>query len=174
MRDPGREPVRAQAAGSAASAVATPPPGGVRVGELGRAHGVRGEIRVKAYTQDPLALARLAPLTAADGRRIVLTDVRRAPGGAPEMLIARIEGVGDRSAAEALTRLALYAPREALGAADDPEEWLGEDLIGPETRAAARPSSGRLVAVPGFGAGGPPGVAPPGAPAPAPPPFPPP
>nr|WP_188912160.1 ribosome maturation factor RimM [Salinarimonas ramus] len=139
-----------------------PTPDGVRVGEFGRAHGVRGEVRVKSFTQDPLTLGRLGPLVAADGRRIVVTDVRRAPGSAPDMLVARIEGVSDRNAAEALTRLALYAPREALGAAVDPDEWLVEDLIGLAVRDAAGTDFGRIVAVPDYGAGDLLEIAPPG------------
>lgn len=135
----------------------------MRVGELGRAHGVRGEVRVKSFTEDPLTLGRLGPLTAADGRRIVIEDLRRAPGGAPDILIARIEGVADRNAAEALTRLALYAPRATLGAADAPDEWLVEDLIGLEARDAAGTSYGRIVAVPDFGAGDLLEILPPGA-----------
>jgi len=135
----------------------------VRVGEFGRAHGVRGEVRVKSYTQDPLTLGRLGPLTAADGRRIVIADLRSAPGGAPDMLVARVAGVADRTAAEALTRLVLYAPRTALAPADDPDEWLVEDLIGLETRDAAGVSYGRIVAVPDFGAGDLLEIAPPGA-----------
>jgi 16S rRNA processing protein RimM len=157
--DSGRPPPRAEP-------VAPPRDGvhlGVRVGELGRAHGVRGEVRVKSFTQDPLTLGRLGPLTAADGRRIVIEDLRRAPGGAPDMLIARIAGVSDRNAAEALTRLALYAPREALGVADAPDEWLVEDLIGLEARDAAGTSYGRIVAVPDFGAGDLLEILPPGA-----------
>lgn len=161
-RVPGREPARAPAPGRPVPAPAKPPEG-VRVGELGRAHGVRGEIRVKSFTQDPLTLGRLGPLTAADGRRIVVEDLRRAPGGAPDLLVARLAGVADRTAAEALTRLALYAPRAALAPADDPDEWLVEDLVGLEARDAAGVSYGRIVAVPDFGAGDLLEIAPPGA-----------
>ncbi|MGP9821597.1 ribosome maturation factor RimM [Salinarimonas sp. NSM] len=130
----------------------------VRVAELGRAHGVRGEIRLKSFTEDPTGVARLGPLTAPDGRRFTIESARRAPGGAPDLLVVRLAGVTDRTAAEALTRTPLHAPRAALAAPDpdedaDEDTWLAADLIGLAVLDAAGETIGRIVAVPDFGAG---------------------
>ena len=41
----------------------------VCVAQIGAAHGVRGEVRLKAFTQDPLNVAEYGPLEAEDGKR---------------------------------------------------------------------------------------------------------
>ncbi|WP_245259021.1 ribosome maturation factor RimM [Salinarimonas rosea] len=122
--------------------------------ELGRAHGVRGEIRLKSFTEDPSGVARLGPLAAPDGRRFTIESARRAPGGAPDLLVVRLSGIGDRTAAEALTRTPLHAPRAALAPPDpDEDAWLAADLIGLPVLDEAGETIGRIVAVPDFGAG---------------------
>lgn len=131
------------------------PPDGIRVAVFGRAHGVRGEVRLKAYTQDPLALADYAPLRLEDGRAVVIEALRVAPGAAPDLLIARVAGITDRNGAEALARMAVFAPRESVSSAqdDDPDSFLVADLIGLAVEDEAGAPVGRVVAVPDFGAG---------------------
>ncbi len=59
----------------------------VLLGRFGRAHGVRGEVRLQSFTADPLAIASYGPLSDASGTRaFTLASVR--PAG--EMLIARV------------------------------------------------------------------------------------
>ena len=50
----------------------------VLVGVFGAPHGVRGEVRLKSYTADPMAIADYGPLTDAAGTRRFVID-----GGAP-------------------------------------------------------------------------------------------
>ncbi|HXW26174.1 MAG TPA: hypothetical protein VEK73_15630, partial [Xanthobacteraceae bacterium] len=70
----------------------------VCVAEIGAAHGLAGEVRLRAFTEDPLAVARYGRLEAEDGRDVTIAAVR--PG--KDCLIARLAGVSDRTAAERL------------------------------------------------------------------------
>ena len=121
------------------------------VGRIGAAHGIKGEVRVKSFTDAPLDLAAYSPLEAADGRRFTVLSVRPA-GASPDMLVVRFEGVGDRNAAEALNGLDLTVPRERLPEPEE-DEFYHADLIG---LAAVTPDGsplGTVVAVPNYGAG---------------------
>ena len=89
----------------------------ILLGEFGRAHGLKGEVRLKSFTAEPAAIASYGPLVTDDRRRFVLKGVRAAGGGSPDMLVARVEGVATREAAEALNRLRLVRrPRPASAA----------------------------------------------------------
>jgi 16S rRNA processing protein RimM len=126
----------------------------VRIGEFGRPHGVRGEIRLKSFTGEPEAIARYEPLTTADGsRRFVLRHVRPVGGAAKDMFVVKIAGVESREAAEALNRVGLYVPRDRLAADLDEEEFLQADLIGIAALAEDGTRLGTVIAFHDFGAG---------------------
>src|SRR6185436_11147118 len=64
----------------------------VCIGQIGAAHGVRGEVRLKAFTEDPLNVTRYGALESEDGkRRFEIESVRPAK----DMLVARLKGVTD-------------------------------------------------------------------------------
>ena len=46
------------------------------LGEFGRAHGLKGEVRLKSFTGDPKAIARYNPLTSEDGRLFTVSGAR--------------------------------------------------------------------------------------------------
>lgn len=102
----------------------------VLLGEFGRAHGLKGEVRLKSFTADPAAIADYRPLLGDDGRSFVITSTRQAAGTQPDLLVARVEGVSDRNQAEALNRIKLHIERSRLPAAEDEDEFLYTDLIG--------------------------------------------
>jgi 16S rRNA processing protein RimM len=120
----------------------------VCIAQIGAAHGVRGEVRLKAFTEDPLSVTDYGPLEAEDGRRIEIETVRPAK----DMLVARLKGVADRNAAEALTNLRLYVARERLPAPAD-DEFYHADLIGLSAVTAEGAPFGTVKAVHNFGAG---------------------
>lgn len=142
--------------------VSTLPEDAVRIGECGRAHGLHGELRVKSFTDDPAMLARYEPLFDESGKRRVIKAMRPAPGGAADIFLARIEGVDDRNAAEALNRRGLYTTREALATLDPPEEdeFLLADLIGLKAVTPQGVLRGTVVEAPDYGAGTLIGIAP--------------
>jgi 16S rRNA processing protein RimM len=122
----------------------------VLLGRFGRAHGVKGEVRLQSFTADPLDIARYSPLSSADGARLFkLTSVKPAQ----DMLIARVAGIDGREAAEALSGTELYAPRDRLPVATEEDEFLMADLIGCEAVLADGTIFGTIIDVPNYGAG---------------------
>jgi 16S rRNA processing protein RimM len=124
----------------------------VPVGRFGAAHGVRGEVRLKSYTGNPLAVRSYGPLEAGDGRRFVITHARPAAGTSPDMLVVRIEGVDDRNQAETLNGIELTIPRERLPAAEA-DEFYHADLIGLAAVTTGGDALGTIIAVHNHGAG---------------------
>jgi 16S rRNA processing protein RimM len=119
------------------------------VAQIGAPHGVRGEVRIKSFTADPMALTDYGALTSEDGTRsFEITAVRPAK----EVLVARLTGVDDRNAAEALRNLRLYVPRDRLPAADE-DEFYHADLIGLAVVREDGTPMGRVAALHNFGAG---------------------
>lgn len=121
----------------------------VVLGVFGAAHGLKGEIRLRSYTEEPLAIANYGPLLTKSGRQVKLTSVRQAK----DVLIARVEGVGDRTGAEQLVNLQLFVERAVLGAPEDEDEFFHADLIGLVARDEAGEKIGTVTGLFDFGAG---------------------
>ena len=126
--------------------------GGARLIEVGRvagAFGVRGEVRITAYTEAPLALARYRELKRQDGSHaLTITQGRPAKGG----LVVRVKEIETKEQADAMRGLRLYIPREALPKPDEDEFYLA-DLIGMAVQhAQSKAPLGRVKAVQNFGA----------------------
>jgi 16S rRNA processing protein RimM len=134
----------------------------VLLGEFGRAHGLKGEVRLKSFTGDPRAIAGYGPLQSPDGRRFTLKHVRPAGGGSPDLVIARVDGIATREAAEALSGVRLYAPRETLRGGEAEDEFLLADLIGLTVKDKTGQVVGTIMAVPNYGGGDLLEIAPPG------------
>lgn len=121
----------------------------IEVGRIAGAFGVRGEVRITTYTQDPLALLRYRVLKRADGSpAVTLTNARAAKGG----IVARAKEIETRDQAEAARGLKLFVARDDLPPPDEDEFYL-TDLIGLEARDTAGAAIGRIRAVENFGAG---------------------
>jgi 16S rRNA processing protein RimM len=110
---------------------------------------VRGEIKLWSFTEDPLGVSGYGPLESADGRTFEIESLRPAK----DFLVARVAGVNDRTAAEALRNVELYVARERLPAIDDEETWYISDLIGLAAFAPDGAQVGTVAAVHNFGAG---------------------
>ena len=121
----------------------------ILVGRVAGAFGVRGELRITAYTEEPLALLRYRDLQREDGSpALTLTAAREAKGG----VIARAREVSTKEEADALRGLRLHVPREALPATEEDEFYLA-DLIGLAAETPEGEVLGRVKAVHDFGAG---------------------
>jgi 16S rRNA processing protein RimM len=113
------------------------------------AFGVKGEVKITAFTADPMALFRYRDLKHADGApALTLTTGRPAKGG----LVAEVREAKDRNQAEALRGLELYIPRDALPAPAADEFYL-IDLVGLDARDESGRSIGIVRSVENFGAG---------------------
>jgi 16S rRNA processing protein RimM len=99
------------------------------VGRVGPARGVRGEVFVRPWTDDPQA--RFAPgsvLRTDPDERGPLTVAVASFAGAK--LVVRFEGVEDRSAAEALRGTQLLISAADRPVLEDPDEFYDSDLVG--------------------------------------------
>ena len=122
----------------------------VRVARIGAAHGVRGEVKLWPFTQDPLGVADYGPLETENGTQRFEIETLRA---AKDHLVVRLKGVADRNAAEALRNLELFVARDKLPPIDEEDTWYYADLVG---MAAVSPEGvplGSVTAVHNFGAG---------------------
>jgi 16S rRNA processing protein RimM len=121
----------------------------VQLAVIGAAHGIKGEVRVKTFTADPLSLADYGPLQARDGRAFEILDIR--PQGT--VVVVRLKGVNDRNAAEALNGTGLFVDRSALPEDLNDEEFYHADLVGLDVRTNAGDVIGRVTAIHNFGGG---------------------
>lgn len=122
----------------------------ILVGRIAGAFGVKGELRLSSYTEDPMALTRYRVLLREDGRTaLTLTGGRPVKGG----LVARAKEVETREAAEALRGVRLYLPREALPPPEDEDEFYLADLIGLVVETPDGEPLGTVKSVHDFGAG---------------------
>ncbi len=69
------------------------------------------------------------------------------------VLVARLEGVNDRNAAEKLNGVELYVDRTLLPAPEDEDDFYHADLLGLRAQLPDGTSLGEVTAVPNFGAG---------------------
>ena len=121
----------------------------VCVAQIGAAHGIRGEVRLRSFTGDPLAVTAYGPLESEDGKQRFEIEALRP---AKDCFVARLAGVADRNAAEKLTNIRLYVSRDKLPPAEEGEFYY-DDLVG---LAAVMPDGaplGIVTAVLNFGAG---------------------
>jgi 16S rRNA processing protein RimM len=121
----------------------------VCVAQIGAPHGVRGEVRLWPFTADPMGLLDYGALQSEDGARQVEIETLRP---AKDHLVARLQGVTDRTAAERLKNLKLYVPRDRLPP-PDVDEFYHADLIGLRVFDAQGAQLGTVAAVHNFGAG---------------------
>ncbi len=119
------------------------------VGIITGAHGVRGAVRIKSFTEDPKAVAHYGPLEDESGeRRFAL----RLVGNAKGVVLAHLAGIADRDAAETLRGLRLYLARAALPPPAE-EEYYHADLIGLAAALTDGTLLGEVRTVHDFGTG---------------------
>ncbi|UZF94606.1 ribosome maturation factor RimM [Bosea sp. NBC_00550] len=121
----------------------------ILLGIVGAPHGVRGEVRIKTFTGDPLAIAGYGPLVDRKGRTYEIDDVRPAK----EVVVARLKGVTTREQAEALNGVELLVARDKLAASEDEDEFLHADLIGCTVIGPDGATLGTVTTVENYGAG---------------------
>ncbi|WP_031508286.1 ribosome maturation factor RimM [Streptomyces megasporus] len=98
------------------------------VARIGRAHGIKGEVTVEVRTDEPEV--RLAPgaVLATDPASVgpLTIESGRVHSG---RLLLRFEGVGDRTAAEALRNTLLIAEVDPEERPEDPDEYYDHQLV---------------------------------------------
>jgi 16S rRNA processing protein RimM len=123
----------------------------ILMGVIGKPHGVRGQVRVNVFAEEPEALETYT-LTDRKGRRFALEWAHDNAAWLSEVTASGKRRITDRTEAETLTNVELFAPRSALPALDEEEFYLA-DLIGLEARDEAGQEIGRVTNVLDYGAG---------------------
>lgn len=111
----------------------------LRVCRIGRAQGLKGEVTVRLFTDEPEE--RFAPesqLYAKDGETIFTVQRSRVMNG---RWIVKFEGIDDRTAAESINGTELYCEAVDLETMMDEDVWYPKDLLGLEARIVDEPSS---------------------------------
>uniref|UniRef100_A0A0N4ZJE3 GST N-terminal domain-containing protein n=1 Tax=Parastrongyloides trichosuri TaxID=131310 RepID=A0A0N4ZJE3_PARTI len=120
----------------------------ILVGQIGGAFGVKGEVRISAYTADPMALVGYSPLLGADGKP-ALTLISARPDKAG--VVARVKEIATKEEADARRGQKLFVTRDALPEPEEDEFYL-TDLVGLEGRDPADVVLGKVKSVQNFGA----------------------
>lgn len=124
-------------------------PDRILLGQFGAAHGIRGEVKLQSFTEDPLGIVDYGPLALDDGRVVEIETLR--PQG--DNLVARVRGIGDRNAAETLRNRRIFVERSALPALEEEDDFYQADLVGLAAELEDGTAAGKIVAVQDFGAG---------------------
>jgi 16S rRNA processing protein RimM len=122
----------------------------VCVGQFAGAHGVRGLVRIKSFTADPMAVVAYGPVEDETGTRLFRLMPKGTAKGA---VIVAIDGVADRDAAQLLNGTRLYVPRDRLPPLEEEGDFYQADLIGCAVVDLAGVPLGTVHAVHDFGAG---------------------
>jgi 16S rRNA processing protein RimM len=121
----------------------------IQVGRVAGAFGVRGEVRLSAYTEDPLALVAYKTLLRQDGSPgLTVLQGRSAKGS----LVCRCAEIETKEQADALRGLRLFVPRALLPEPDEDEFYL-TDLVGLAVVTPEGGMLGSIKSVQDFGAG---------------------
>lgn len=127
----------------------------ILVGAVAGAHGVRGEVKIKSFTEQVRDVAAYGPVEDESRTRRFAIKIR---GEAKGLVIASLDGVADRNAAEAMKGLRLYVPRAALGkkpkrAPKGTDRWFVADLVGLAAVDTQGAALGTVKNVANYGAG---------------------
>jgi 16S rRNA processing protein RimM len=122
----------------------------VCVGVIAGAHGLRGLVRVRPFTDTPEGVAAYGPVETEDRTRWLNLAIANRLGKG--LILVRVEGIADRTAAEALRGTRLYVARALLPDPDE-DEFYHADLIGLAVVTRAGDTLGRVRMVHDYGAG---------------------
>ncbi len=123
----------------------------VLLGRITGVHGLKGEVKIAAYTAEPEDIATYGALSSADGACVFRISVIRSVKGGT--VIATLHGVTNREEAEKLKGTDLYVSRTVLPPPEDDDEYYHSDLIGLNAVSPDGETIGKIVAVHNFGAG---------------------
>ena len=127
-----------------------PDTGRLLLGVITGPRGIRGEMKVKTFTENPEDIVSYGPLENKDGT--VTYDLSLA-GLSKAMPVIRIKGVGNRNEAEAFKGTELYVTRDKLPETEGDDEFYHADLIGLAAVMEDGTRFGTILRLYDFGAG---------------------
>lgn len=119
------------------------------LGVIAGAHGVRGDVRVKSFTEDPGDIFSYGPLLS-DDRTVLLEAKSFKP--AKDHYIVTPKSPRPKEDWDGLKGARLHVPRSRLPSPDDDEFYI-EDLVGLDAVSRDGVAVGTVKAVQDFGAG---------------------
>ena len=120
----------------------------VLVGVITGAHGIKGEVKLKSFTSEPLSIGRYGPVQSSSGRQFEITKLKAAK----DDFIASLKSVNDRNEAETLKGVELFIARERLPKLKTHETYA-HDLMGFDVVLENGSKLGKLIGMPNYGAG---------------------
>jgi len=119
------------------------------VAAIAGAFGVKGEVKLKSFTDVAENCVSYGPLLSEAGEIILTPSSHRLVKGAVAITCPEVK---TREKAEILKSTKLYVPRENFPAPDE-DEYYAADLIGLEVKSTDGKRVGKIIAVEDFGAG---------------------
>jgi 16S rRNA processing protein RimM len=120
------------------------------LGAFAAPHGVRGLVKIKSFTEVPEDIAAYGPLWDEAGKRRFEIEVLGRSGG---LVLARVQGIGDRDQAAALRGTRIFVARTALPPPTEAETYYQADLMGLAVVTEEGAEIGKVTAVQNYGAG---------------------
>ena len=125
-----------------------PPQNPILLGVVGGAHGIKGEVRIKSFTEDPTDIKAYGPLFDAKGNKYTIRTARIQKN----VVVVTINEIADRNGAELLNGTELFVDRSALPE-DDEDEFYQSDIVGMAVESVDGAAIGTVIAFHDFGAG---------------------
>lgn len=120
------------------------------LGAIVGVHGIRGEVKVKSFTEIDCDIDKYGPVANKSGDKVFSIKVT---GHSKELLRVKIKGVDDRNLAETLVGTELYVSKSALPEPEE-DEYYHADLIGLAVKEkSSEKKVGTVAGVYNFGAG---------------------
>ncbi len=121
----------------------------VLVGKFGSPHGIRGDIKLLSYTEDPFSIRKFKTLKSESGDEIKIIALRRQG----KALVATVTGIDSRDTAESLVNQELFIDRSELPDVEETDSFYHADLVDLMVLDADQAPVGQVIEVHNFGSG---------------------
>lgn len=123
--------------------------GWVSVGAFASTHGVRGDVKLRSFTENPESILDLEVLHRGKDGPAIHIEFKKVSKG---MLVVSVEGIDNREDAQALNGVELFVPRAAFDEIEDDDEFYIADLVGLRVKSPSGKELGMVRAIENFGA----------------------
>jgi 16S rRNA processing protein RimM len=120
------------------------------LGKIVGVHGIRGEVKVKSYTELDKDLGSYGDL---EDKNSTQKFTLKVTGHSKDLLRVKIKGVDDRNKAETLIGTELYANRDVLPEVQTEDVFYEADLVGLEVLDEQKNKVAKVIGFYNFGAG---------------------